>query len=731
MESQSYTIHLSADQEGLRQLYDFISDASLFFDLDEKTHFEIELATEEAITNIIDHAYHGQGGEIVVTMSYYNDEIRIIIQDWGDPIKDDTLPDYDHNRPVAERINGGMGLHFMRSLMDSLKFDSSVTHGTILTMTKHYKAAHKPTGVRDELAMLETISLSLSRVHDVDHLLTLIVNRLTQAVSADRGTLYLIDKPKDQIYSKILQAGANEIQEIRLNIGEGIAGHVAETGETVNIRSVKEDPHFAAQFDQKSGYETRNMICTPMRNAENEIIGVLQLINKKRGHFTNRDETLLHVLASQAAIAYENARLIEAEKSKRHLADTLREVAAIINSSLDLEAVLDSILIQLERVIPYSNASILLMQGDYFVVSASRGINATAVLKVPIFRIDESAIFADMVEQGYLIIPNIKEDDRWVQLESTHEMRAFLGGLLNYGDQVIGELTVIHTEEDYYTNEHAEILTTFANQASAAIERARLHEQSIQQARLRQEVETAIHIQKSLLPETVPTIDGWQIAAHWHPAREVGGDFYDFIELADGRLGFVIADVSGKGVPAALFMALARTIFRTLATANLPVDELMTKVNDTIKEDNRARLFVTLFYGVLNLETGHFDCVSAGHNPPMLVKDQATTVQELATDGPALGVFPNLTYSHQELMLSDSEVVVMYTDGITECINFKEEEFAEERLEETIIEYASADAETILNNIIERVEKFAGTLPPHDDATIIVIKRTINKNPSS
>ena len=730
MESQSYTIHLSADQEGLRQLYDFVSDASLFFDLDDKTHFEIELAMEEAITNIIDHAYHGQGGEIVVTMSYYNDEIRIIIQDWGNPIQDDTLPHYDQNLPVEERINGGMGLHFMRTLMDSVKFDSSITHGTILTMTKHYKTVQPPTGVRDELSMLETISLSLSRVHDVQHLMILIVNRLTQAVSADRGTLYLVDKENHQLYSKILQADATEIQEIRLNIGEGIAGYVAQTGETVNIRSVKEDPHFAAQFDEKSGYETRNMICTPMRNAENDIIGVLQLINKKRGHFTTRDETLLHVLASQAAIAYENARLIESEKSKRQLADTLREVAAMINSSLDLESVLDSILEQLERVIPYQNASILLMDGDYFIVSASRGVNADAVLKVPIFRIDESAIFTDMVNTGSLIIPNIKVDDRWVHLESTSEMRGFLGSVLKYGDQVIGELTVIHKEEDYYTIEHADILTTFANQASAAIERARLHEESIQQARLRQEVETAIHIQKSLLPEVVPQIQGWEIAAHWHPAREVGGDFYDFIELADGRLGFVIADVSGKGVPAALFMALARTIFRTLATANLPVDVLMTKVNDTIKEDNRARLFVTLFYGVLNLETGHFDCVSAGHNPPMLVKSKKQEALELTTDGPALGVFPDLTYTHQEIHIEPDDVFVMYTDGITESINAEEEEFAEERLQATITDHALDDATTILASINQRVERFAGNLPPHDDATIIVIKRLTNKNPS-
>lgn len=719
MDNKTYTIQLSADRDGLRKMYDFTADVALYFDLDEKDKFDIELALEEAVTNIIHHAYHDdESGIIDIAMTYLNDEVIIVVKDWGNPFNG-NVPDYDYTKPVSERISGGMGMHFMRSLMDSVKFDPIDGLGTVLTMTK--RCAGNPPLVRDELQVFEDVGRALSDVYDVNDLMDLIVRKLTQVVDADRGTLYLVDG--DQLVSRILQDDDGTLSEIRLRLGQGIAGHVAATGETVNIRSVREDPRFASHVDAKSGYTTRNMICTPMRNAEHEIIGVIQLINKKNGHFTSRDESILKVLASQAAIAFENARLVAAERAKRHLADTLREVAAIINSSLELDEVLQLILEQLERVIEFRNASILLREDSYLVVRASRGDHAEEVESLPVFKAEDSEVYLEMAKtRTPIIIGDIQKDERWVRIEATSGMHGFLGAPLGTGDDVIGELTVIHDIAYFYTPEHAQILKAFANQASAAIERARLYEQSIQQARLRQELETAYRIQSSFLPEDIPQLDGWQVMASWQPAREVGGDFYDFIELEDGRLGFLIADVSGKGVPAALFMALAGTVFRTLAhNSKQSIENLMTVVNESIKESNRARFFVTMFYGILDPETGVMETVNAGHNPVIFLHKGDFKLIE--NSGAALGIFGGLDYSKRVIQFEPGDILVMYTDGITEAIDSEDEEFGEDRLQECIRRNRLEDARTLAQRINGEVGEFIGEEPPFDDATVVVIKR--------
>ena len=719
MDTKSYGLKFSADVHGLRQLYDFVSDVAVYLNLDEKTRFDMELVLEEAVTNIINHAYHGASGDIVLTITYEADQVKLVLQDWGDSF-DGNIPNFDYSRPVEERINGGMGMHFIRTLMDNVAYEPSPQGGTILTMTKTY--ATNPPLARDELQIFEEVSRALSSVFDVNTLLNLIVSKLTQVVEADRGTLYLVNAATHELYSVVLQTSTEYLPEIRLKIGQGIAGFVAESGETVNIRNAQDDPHFAAHFDSQSGYQTHNMICTPMRNAKEEIIGVIQLINKKKGHFTSRDETFLKVLASQAAIAYENARLIEAEKSKRNLSDTLREVAAIINSSLELDTVLTLILEQLARVIPYKNGSILMVEGEHFVVRASRGAHAETVINTPVFRVADSVLFRDMIASGRpSIIPDIQHDRRWIKIESTDEMHSWLGMVLKVGDKVIGELGVIHTEADFYTAEHADIIAAFANQASAAIERARLHHDSIQQARLRQELETAFRIQSSFLPDRVPQRDGWQIAATWQPAQDVGGDFYDFIELPDGRLGFVIADVSGKGVPAALFMALARTIFRIFASEDEPIVDLMAKVNEHIRENNRARFFVTAFYGVLDPHTGKFCCVNGGHNPPLLVHDGA--VESLTSHGAALGLFGGLTYDEYTLYLAEGDILVLYTDGITEAINAAEDEFGEEQLAQCLSRHHHQSADAVASRIKSDIDGFVGDVPQYDDSTLVIIKR--------
>jgi serine phosphatase RsbU (regulator of sigma subunit)/anti-sigma regulatory factor (Ser/Thr protein kinase) len=724
MSGKNYTISLPATRESLLRVYEFLSAVSTAFGLDTKTHFDLELATEEAITNIISHAYNEDpNGKYVLSVSLEDKQAVIQLQDWGKPFDPAQIPPFDYSEPVEKRINGGMGVHFMRTLMDDIRYRFDDNEGTILTMIKNLSTSPGDQ-IEEELQVFEEVGLALSNERNVETLLPLIVDKLTEVVDADRGTLYLIDEEKDELVSKILQDDTGRLTEIRLKIGEGVSGYVAQTGETVNIFSAKEDPHFARWIDQSSGYETKTMLCTPMRNAQREIIGVVQLLNKIDGVFTPRDEAILTVLSSQAAIAIENAQLITSEKTKRQLADTLREVSSIINSALELDAVLKLILNQLERVISFEGVSIMLIEGEDLVVKAAYGY-VEDIVGMRLFKTDDNLLFQEMSQTRQpIIIPDVNQDSRWIKISQTQGVSSWLGAPLIVQDRVIGEMSITISLPDFYRHEHGEVAQTFANQAAAAIERARLHQQTIRQARLKQELETAYSIQSSLLPEKAPQITGWDIASSWKPAQEVAGDFFDFFELPNNRLGFVIADVCGKGIPAALFMSLSRTIFRVLALTDMhPLDELLAKVNNQIKSDNRANLFVTLFYGVLDVETGELHYCNGGHNPPIFVRKSSGEDSMIDAGGPALGIFPDVGYKANTLQFEPGDMFVAYTDGLPEAINENDEEYGEERLIECVKSHQDTPAEELTYILASEIARFTNNSPPADDATAIVIRR--------
>ena len=236
------------------------------------------------------------------------------------------------------------------------------------------------------------------------------------------------------------------------------------------------------------------------------------------------------------------------------------------------------------------------------------------------------------------------------------------------------------------------------------------------------EMEIARGVQQSFLPETVPKIEGFELAALNMPALEVGGDFYDFIPISEDKWGLVIADVSGKGVPAALFMALSRTMIRAHAVGNPTAAEVIQRANDLISEDSRLSMFVTLFYAVLDFKKQTLKYVNAGHNPPLLFEGEGTDVVMLGAKGIALGVIPDITLEEKEIPLGKEALVVFYTDGVIEAINGKEEQFGEGRLIKLIEENSKLPAQEIVNKIQLDVAAFAGEQPQFDDLTLIVLK---------
>jgi len=246
---------------------------------------------------------------------------------------------------------------------------------------------------------------------------------------------------------------------------------------------------------------------------------------------------------------------------------------------------------------------------------------------------------------------------------------------------------------------------------------------AVEKGRMERELQMARAIQQSLLPRRMPQIPGYEIAARWQSAREVAGDFYDVFSLSDDTLGLVIADVSDKGAPAALFMASARSMIRSHALAGYSPYETLTRTNDMLVEDSSDGTFVTVFYSLFQ-RGGVAIHVNAGHNSPVLYRCAQNTVSFLPRGGRALGWFPQNPLKPIELPLEPGDVIVYYTDGLTDAENASGENYGEVRLTRAVSDCGRQSATQILNYLVNEVECFCGDVPAFDDLTLCVVRYT-------
>lgn len=293
--------------------------------------------------------------------------------------------------------------------------------------------------------------------------------------------------------------------------------------------------------------------------------------------------------------------------------------------------------------------------------------------------------------------------------------------------QALGTLTVYRARQQTpFTSEDARLLLLLANQAAIAIENARLFALALEKGRLDGELQVAHEVQRSLIPIHVPRVRGAQFAGLWRPAREVSGDFYDYIPLENNRWGMVIADVSDKGIPAAVFMAAARSIIRANLLADANLTRAAARANRLITSDASRGMFVTVFVGIFDPRTRQVEYINAGHNPPVLVRARTKQLERLDNHCLAFGIDAEETYGAYETQLEDRDVLVLYTDGITEAVNQDDELFGEARLVEVIKNAARLPARghaayKVVHAIDDAVTEFTGARPLADDVTLVVL----------
>ncbi|MCL7455399.1 MAG: SpoIIE family protein phosphatase, partial [Anaerolineae bacterium] len=364
------------------------------------------------------------------------------------------------------------------------------------------------------------------------------------------------------------------------------------------------------------------------------------------------------------------------------------------------------------------------------VVRVARGM-AQDTIQDPEFQISRGVVERVLREGRALLTSDAQSDDRLSLRTSIHALglRSILCAPLKAKDHTIGAIYVDNRlHAGIFLPDDLELLTAIASSAAIAIENARLYEVAVEKGRMERELQMARSVQASLLPRSTPQVPGWEIAARWRPARQVAGDYYDFLTGSGPEAGIVIADVSGKGMPAALFMALTRSIVRASLSLSSDLAGDIGRANRLISADAAEDgTFVTLFYACLASGTGDVSYVNAGHNPPLLVKKhpmgQESAVVELAPTGMALGILDSARFEQRRVHMEPGDLLLLYTDGVTDAFRDGTERFGLHRLRRAVMGLRGEPAEGVVAALETEVLQFAGTDQQFDDMAILAARR--------
>lgn len=431
------------------------------------------------------------------------------------------------------------------------------------------------------------------------------------------------------------------------------------------------------------------------------------------GVITNRLEEIR--LNLQNAIIIDSLQRIELEL------ELLQETGTILSMTIRLEDVFKSIVAALEKLISFDAVGIYILrqQGetiDELFSSGYRDATSREMLRLKAGK----GLVGWVAKTGEpVIVPNVQQDGRYVPARP--ETMSELVVPLFSGSEVIGAFNLESDHLDAYSPSDLEMVTAFANQASLSITRARLIQETFEKNKITEQLQVAREIQKSFQPSKPLKYPGYDFDAVNISSEEVGGDYFDFIPIVDNQLGVTIADVSGKGLPASLIMASFRASLIAEIRNNYAIRTILRKVNNLICESVEKGKFVTAVYGVLDMKNRIFTFANAGHNPPILLRATGE-VEFLTTGGWTLGIMTEREYEERPIHIRDGDILVLYTDGVTEAESPTDELFGTERLVELVKTNRHRSAKEMRETIIDEVIRFRDPVSQPDDLTIVIIK---------
>ena len=403
----------------------------------------------------------------------------------------------------------------------------------------------------------------------------------------------------------------------------------------------------------------------------------------------------------------------------------LDETARMLSGAFDLDTVLNNIARTMVEVMEVKACSLRLLDaaGKELIIKATYGLSPAYLKKGPVMvgesENDRLALanqvvhIRDMVTNPHVRYP---EEARREGLVSSLAIGLLAGG------SPLGILHIYAGEVHDFTDEEVRLFRSVAAQAAAAIQNSRLLEEYVAKVQMEHELELASEVQRRMLPKRAPHIHGVDVYAIAQFSRQVGGDFYDYIPMADSRTGLAIADAVGKSVPAAIMTASVRSALKAQAQNVFRISDVIKRVNCMLCEDTLASEFVTLFYGVLNAETKRMAYCCAGHDPPMLVR--RGEIQLLTVGGPLLGVMCEAEFDQASIQLEKGDVLVLYTDGVIDAQNYADERYGRDRLRESALRHAAMpyNAEELALQILWDLRRFTGFRSRNDDLTLVILR---------
>lgn len=557
----------------------------------------------------------------------------------------------------------------------------------------------------------EEINASLS-LDDVLQKTAALVKRL---IDYEIFSVMLLEDDGKRLYHRFTVGYSEEVRQAwRIPVGQGITGTAAATGRAVRVSDVRSDPRYINAIPS-----VRSELAVPLVVA-GQAIGVLDIQSPQLDYFTPDQQNILTLMASRLASAIENARLFERARSQADTLLVLNEISREAGSILDVEELLRRAAELVKRVIDYQILSIMLYdqatQTFRHRIDVKYGQSVQGKLRVAA----KEGIVGAAASGGFPVrVPDVNADPRYLKVNP--ETRSELAIPLIHKGQVIGVLDLESPQLNYFTEDHVQTLSILAANLAVSLENARLYEKVARdEARMERELTAAQRMQGALL-RPVPAEDfGLDIAARILSAREVCGDLYDFLRYGSQQLGIALGDVSGKGSAAALYGAVSIGILRSLAPQKLQPAELLRALNQLMGERRIEARYLTMCFATWQKVRRKLRVANAGQSQPLLWKDGRC--EKLSLSGFPIGFFDNVTYDEWSVRLAPGDILVFYSDGLTEAANPEGEFFGSGRLCSLVAANPYLSSGALADLMLEEVRLFTHGGAIADDRTLVVMK---------
>ncbi len=588
------------------------------------------------------------------------------------------------------------------------------------------------------LSEMIKVSKMINSTLDLNSLLESIMDSAKIVLKAEASSLMLIDRKTNELFFNIISGEKErDLKEIRIPMGVGIAGIVAETCKPLVVNDAQNDERVYKQADEKINFVTNNLIATPLM-VRNRIIGVIEVINSiGRTEFTEKDLELFNTFSEQAALAIHNRELIDSLKDinrelkkKVHELSSLHEIGKVLMSTLNEKDLFDSIVRIIADEMQADRVSIMIYAADHdaLEIVSHFGLDLSPFERT--FVSLEKSLAGKAYQDRKLIYTNSLEKSPYAVFRDVE--RYHTGGCiiqpLMHGQDIYGVLNISDRQSPTgkdFNDDDLRLVSTIASQITRSIQNFRLLNEMLQKRSYEKELEITSSIQKSILPSHFQKSAWFDLGVISEPAKLMGGDFYDLLAFDGDQYVFSVADVSGKSLPAALFMAVTSSIIRTYGREIKTPADVLYKANDLIYQDSQSGMFVTLFYAFFNAPNHELFYASAGHNEQLIFRHDTRTFEKLGTKGRPLGVVDSQLhgpFGEGRAFLNEGDLLILYTDGVVEAINERKEEFGFDRFCRIISDNMLLSSDQLAKKIFREVKTFAGSEAQYDDFTLMIIK---------